>query len=119
MPAPTTTTPTRRVRATCGGAPDFAVLEGDGGARRLLCGRCDAEWAHARTGCPFCGNQDRETLGYFGTGDAAHRLYVCDRCNRYLKTLDLRATWRRPLLPAERVLAVGMDLAAARAGYHA
>jgi hypothetical protein len=68
---------------------------------------------------PSAANQDRETLGYFGTGDAAHRLYVCDRCNRYLKTLDLRATWRRPLLPAERVLAVGMDLAAARAGYHA
>jgi FdhE protein len=100
----------------CGGAPDLAVLEGEG-ARRLLCGRCDSEWTHARVGCPFCGNQEQSSLAYFSTSGGRHRLYVCEQCHGYLKTLDRRETWETSALPAERVLAVGLDVAAAHAGY--
>jgi hypothetical protein len=101
----------------CGGAPDLAVLEPEGGARRLLCSRCDAEWAYARVGCPRCGTQDPKMLAYFLAGDGGHRLYVCDACHGYLKTVDRRESWTRAPLPVERVLAVGLDLAAAQAGY--
>jgi formate dehydrogenase maturation protein FdhE len=101
----------------CGGPPDLAALEAEGGARRLLCARCDAEWSFARVGCPFCANQDREKLGYFPAGEGAYRLYVCDACGRYLKTVDLRETFRAAPLPVERVLSVGLDVAAAQAGY--
>jgi FdhE protein len=100
----------------CGGRPDLAALEGEAGGRRLLCSRCDAEWPYHRVGCPFCANEEAGSLGYFSAGEA-HRLYVCDRCGGYLKTVDLRETWRRLPLAAERILTVGMDLAAARQGY--
>lgn len=101
----------------CGGHPDFAALEGEGGERRLLCGRCDMEWKYQRLGCPFCGNEDSRSLGYFPAGNGAHRLYVCEQCKGYLKTVDLRETWRRRPLTIERILTVGMDLAAAEQGY--
>jgi FdhE protein len=101
----------------CGGPPDLAVLEGEGGARRLLCSRCDAEWRYARLGCPRCANQDPKRLGYFPAGAGAHRLYVCDACKGYLKTLDRRESFGGAPLPVERLLTVGLDLAAAEAGY--
>lgn len=99
----------------CGGAPDFATLEGEGGARRLLCSRCDSEWSYARTGCPFCAAIDPKQLAYYAYG--RYRLYVCESCHGYLKTLDRRETWGDTPLAVERVLAVGLDVAATRAGY--
>jgi len=101
----------------CGGHPDFAALEGSAGGRRLLCARCDSEWTYRRIGCPFCDNEDPTTLGYFTTGDGAYRLYVCERCKGYLKTIDMREMRRARPLPLERILTVAMDLAAAADGY--
>lgn len=101
----------------CGGFPDFSALEGSFGARRLLCGRCDSEWTYRRIGCPFCDNEDSTALGYFTTGHDAYRLYVCERCKGYLKTVDTRETQHARPLPLERILTVGMDLAAAEHGY--
>ncbi len=62
---------------------------------------------HRRLGCPFCGNEDAGTLGYFPAGDGAYRLYVCGCCKGYLKTVDRRETWRRAPLTVERLLTVG------------
>ena len=101
----------------CAGRPDFAALEGEAGERRLLCARCDAEWTSRRVGCPFCGEDGFARIGYFLTGDGAYRLYVCETCKGYLKTIDLRETWRRRPLPLERILTVGMDIGAAQQGY--
>ncbi len=102
----------------CGGAADFAALVSGGGARRLLCSRCDAEWIAPRGTCPFCGESTPGRLGYFATGpDGIYRLYVCETCRRYLKTIDLRELARPVHLPAERILTVGLDLAAQQAGY--
>ena len=95
----------------CGGGPDFATLE-KGETRRLLCSRCDTEWKIGRVGCPFCGDG---TDSYFE--DANYRLYVCDQCHHYLKTLDARKLDVIPSLPAERVLTLGMDVVARDKGY--
>lgn len=100
----------------CGGTPDFAALEKESGARRLLCSRCDGEWLFQRTTCPFCGTDAAGTWGYF-PGNGAYRLYTCENCKRYLKTLDRRDLVRETLLPAERILTIGMDVAARQAGY--
>jgi len=102
----------------CGGSPDFAALEGEVGERRLLCTLCDTEWQYRRVGCPFCGNEDSRSLGYFPTGTSPYRLYVCEQCKGYLKTVDLRETWLRRPLPVDRILTVGLDVAAAQEGYH-
>lgn len=101
----------------CGGAADFAALLPGGGARRLLCARCDAEWVAPRGVCPFCGEVAPGRLGYFADKDGVYRLYTCETCRRYLKTVDLRELACRVHLPAERILTIGMDMAALAAGY--
>ena len=101
----------------CGGEPDLAALERGSGRRRLLCSRCDSEWTFHRVGCPFCGNDDPLQLAYYPSDDQVYRLSVCERCRRYLKTIDLRRVAGERLLPAERVLTVAMDMAALDAGY--
>lgn len=95
----------------CGGASDFAALE-KGEARRLLCSRCDTEWKIGRVGCPFC-NDGADS--YFE--DGSYRLYVCEQCQHYLKTLDARKLDTLPCLLVERVLTMGMDVAAREKGY--
>ncbi len=101
----------------CGGEPDFAALAKPHGARRLLCSRCDFEWPYRRTSCPFCGNDNPETYPYVPSEDGIYRLYLCDRCRRYLKVIDLRELLEERLLPVERILTLPMDLAARQEGY--
>lgn len=101
----------------CGGQPDLAALAKPHGARRLLCSRCDFEWPFRRTSCPFCGNEDPEQYLYVPSEDGIYRLYLCDRCGHYLKTIDLREVIKERLLPVERVLTLPMDLAARQEGY--
>ncbi len=101
----------------CGGEPDFAALAKPHGARRLLCSRCDFEWPYRRTSCPFCGNDNPEQYLYVPSEDGIHRLYLCDRCRRYLKVIDLRELMEEPSLPVERILTLPMDLAARQEGY--
>ena len=101
----------------CGGEPDLAALDRQGGRRRLLCSRCDSVWTFLRVGCPFCGNSDPGQLGHYPSDDRAYRLNVCESCRRYIKTIDLREAAGEHLLEAERVLTVGMDLAAHEEGY--
>ncbi|MFQ5612734.1 MAG: formate dehydrogenase accessory protein FdhE [Anaerolineae bacterium] len=103
----------------CGGPPDFAALvstkNSEGHGRRLLCARCDTEWGYQRSGCPFCGQAKQ--WAYFPDENEVFRLYVCDACHHYLKTVDQRQTFAHRSLPVARVITVGMDLAAVRAGY--
>jgi len=110
----------------CGGEPDFASLsDRDEGARHLLCSRCDNEWLYKRLGCPFCKVAAHGKIRYYPEEKGPHRLYVCDECKRYLKTIDLRRAppvqttglRGRVLLPVERVLTMGMDVAAREKGY--
>jgi FdhE protein len=101
----------------CGGEPDFAALDRQGGRRRLLCSRCDSEWTFQRVACPFCANDDPRRLAYYPSDDGAYRLNVCEACRRYIKTIDLREVAGDRLLAVERILTVGMDLAAQEAGY--
>jgi len=101
----------------CGGAPDFAALDAETGARRLLCSRCDAQWPYRRIGCPFCGTTDHTKIIYYLGADDVYRLYVCRACRHYLKTIDMRRVDREVLLPAERIITVAMDAAAQQEGY--
>lgn len=103
----------------CGGPPDFAALTPDrqsnGHGRQLLCACCDTEWGYKRGGCPFCGREDQ--WAYFPDENEIFRLYVCDACHRYLKTVDWRQTFAHRCLPVERVITADMDVAARQAGY--
>ncbi len=101
----------------CGGQPDFALLETGSGARQLLCSRCDTQWLSRRMECPFCNNTEPNKLIYYPSEDEVYRLYVCQVCNRYLKTIDMRQVSREVISPVERIITVAMDAAARQEGY--
>ena len=101
----------------CGGQPYFSFLDREHGARWLVCSRCDAEWLFQRLQCPFCGNQDPNSLSYFTNDQALYRLYVCDDCGRYLKAIDLRKATDEAPLPIEYLLTTEMDRQAHEQGY--
>lgn len=101
----------------CGGKPDFAFLSKDTGARWLMCSRCDTEWLFLRLQCPFCDNTDQDSLAYFADENELYRLYTCDRCQSYIKAIDLRKARGEVLLPLERILTLDLDRQAREAGY--
>lgn len=103
----------------CGGNPDFASLDKEQGARWLMCFRCNAQWIFNRLACPYCGNQEQKTMGYFTDDEALYRLYFCEKCHHYIKTIDLRKTESDILLPFERVLTINMDRQASELNYKA
>jgi FdhE protein len=101
----------------CGGSPDLAFLEKEQGARWLHCSRCDSEWLYQRLRCPFCNNQDQETLGFFTDDSEQYRVYVCEQCKHYLKAVDLRKTESEVLMPLERFYTIDLDMQAKEHGY--
>jgi FdhE protein len=101
----------------CGGEPDLAFLDDESGARHLVCSRCDGSWRFPRTACPFCNASDPTTLSYFPSEDEKYRLYVCESCQRYLKTIDRRKALGRLYYPAQRVSMIRLDVAAREYGY--
>jgi FdhE protein len=107
----------RRYCPICGGAPDLALLEADTGARRLVCGRCDSQWRYRRLGCAFCDTEDYSQIVYYPSEDEVYRLYVCQACQRYLKTLDQRKARGEISLPAERITSVDLDIIAREQGF--
>lgn len=108
----------RRNCPICGGEPDLALLDAKSGARRLVCSRCDSQWLYPRLGCPFCESTDYAKISYYLSDDGSHRLYICDDCKRYLKTVDLRRAGRRLLIEVERITTADLDVAARQEGYH-
>ena len=107
----------RETCPVCGGRADLAILEEKVGARSLCCARCDTRWDYPRLGCPFCGKEDPALQGYYASDNGCYRLFTCDSCHGYLKTLDLRQANRPVLLPLERILTLSMDTAAREQGY--
>jgi len=101
----------------CGGSPDIAFLEKEVGARWLMCFRCDAHWRFQRLECPSCSNQDCKSLSYFSDDTGVYRLYVCDKCHTYLKTIDLRNTKEDISLSLERLMTLDMDVQGQKKGY--
>ena len=101
----------------CGGNPDFSFLSKDNGSRWLVCSRCDTEWLFQRLRCPYCNNTDQKTLSYYTGDEGPYRLYVCDNCKHYLKTIDMRATKSDTPIPLERLITLEIDIQARDYGY--
>ncbi|MFZ5518939.1 MAG: formate dehydrogenase accessory protein FdhE [Candidatus Zhuqueibacterota bacterium] len=73
----------------CGSIPAMARLEKESGQRHLWCAVCHTEWTFVRNRCPYCDYENLEQNRYFfEEHDSLYRVYVCDQCKRYLKTID-------------------------------
>lgn len=101
----------------CGGEPDLAFLEEEPANRYLVCSRCDAQWLFGRIQCAFCANGDPHKLSFYPSEDEVYRVYTCQKCQRYLKAIDLRRARQRVLFPVERVTTLALDIAAREKGY--
>lgn len=100
----------------CGWEPDFAVVLPTG-ERRLICGRCLAQWSYGAHTCPYCANDDRARVTSFATRDGRYRVYACDVCQRYLKAYDARNA-ARPVIPSvDSIATLPLDAAAIARGY--
>lgn len=101
----------------CGSQPDMACL-GKAGERYLHCGFCGEEWRFPRMQCPFCSNQDQDTLGYFESeAEEGFRVYFCRQCSRYLKTVDARVLEEVAPLELEGLATLHLDVLAGEQGF--
>ena len=100
----------------CGWEPDFAVIT-PSADRRLICGRCAAQWSFGTHTCPFCSNDDRSLVTSFATRDGRYRVYACDVCRRYLKAYDGRGAARPVMVSVDSIATLPLDAAAIQKGY--
>jgi Protein involved in formate dehydrogenase formation len=100
----------------CGWEPDFAVIMPNA-SRRLICGRCVAQWSYGPLTCPFCSNDDRALVTSFATRDGRYRVYACDVCRRYLKAYDARNASRPVMVAVDTIATLPLDAAAMQRGY--
>ncbi|MGB3092805.1 MAG: formate dehydrogenase accessory protein FdhE [Candidatus Zixiibacteriota bacterium] len=109
----------------CGSHPGIERLMRDDGKRMLRCSLCGTEWYFKRIMCPFCGNEDHNSLRFFvveeetPTEKSAFRVDVCDKCKIYIKTLDERKLpeTEKPDLYLENLNTVYLDILAQKDGY--
>ena len=101
----------------CGSPPAISIFE-ENGKRFFSCSFCWHKWATKRIFCPFCDNTDHNTLHYFEIeSEEEHRLDVCDKCGKYIKTVDTRKTDRNIYPPLEYISTPHLDIKAAETGF--
>ena len=70
----------------CGGWLLLAERRGIELAQYLRCAACGSGWRSQRLFCPYCANEDYQTLRTLTIdGEQRFRVAVCERCKRYLK----------------------------------
>ncbi len=102
----------------CGSMPFIAEFREEG-ERFLACSSCSFEWRFMRLKCPFCETEDDKELRYFyaeGEGKA-HRVDVCEKCKRYIKTLNIREMAGEVIPIIEDIGTLYLDVLAQKEGY--
>lgn len=101
----------------CGSAPDLAFLD-ETGKKQVTCSLCSHTWKVKRMGCLFCDSKSREDQHYFFSDEEKeYRVYYCDHCNNYLKTIDTRELGRRFVPRLEQVATLHLDMKAREQGF--
>lgn len=95
----------------CGSAPALSLFSKENGSRSLVCNFCWHEWETKRIVCPFCNNNDSKTLGYVALdNEKGIRADYCDKCKKYIKTIDLREYRKDFYLPLELIASIPFDM---------
>jgi len=102
----------------CGSLPVLSELTGDEGRRMLICSFCGYRWKGLRMVCAFCGTEDQGAHRYlFIEGDEGVRIDVCDKCKKYIKTIDTRETGHSTFPLLEYIGTLHLDILAQEKGY--
>jgi FdhE protein len=103
----------------CSREPKIGEIKDEEGVRVLFCNQCGFEWQFRRIVCPFCGNDEQQTLAYFTVeGDERYRVDVCNVCKRYIKMVDFRETKQDADLDIEDIATLHLDMLANEEGYN-
>jgi FdhE protein len=102
----------------CGREPKIGEIRDEEGTRTLFCNQCGFEWEYRRIRCPFCGNEEQQTLAYFTIEeDDRYRVDVCNECKRYIKILDFRDSKEKADMDVEDIATLHLDILANDEGY--
>jgi len=102
----------------CGKEPKIGEIREEEGRRFLFCTQCGFEWRFRRIKCPFCGNEEQQTLAYFSIeGEEKYRVDVCHECKRYIKIVDFRESKEEANLDVEDIATLHLDMLANEEGY--
>jgi FdhE protein len=102
----------------CGKEPKIGEIREEEGRRFLFCTQCGFEWRFRRIKCPFCGNEEQQTLAYFTIeGEEKYRVDVCNECKRYIKIVDFRESKEEANLDVEDIATLHLDMLANEEGY--
>ena len=102
----------------CGREPKIGEIRDEEGSRYLFCNQCGYEWNYLRIKCPFCGNEEQQSLAYFTIeGDERYRVDVCNECKRYIKMVDFREAKQKADLDVEDIATLHLDMLANDEGY--
>ena len=70
-------------------------------------------------GCLFCDATSKDSHHYFFTGEETeYRVYCCDECHHYIKTVDIREMGRGFFPKLEQIATLHLDMKARDQGYH-
>lgn len=96
----------------CGSAPILSLFEQEG-RRRLICSFCWHQWHAKRLYCPYCNNSQSRDLHYFYDEEEKEaRVDLCNKCKKYIKTIDTRKIDRLIYPPLEHISRLHLDIKA-------
>lgn len=73
----------------CGAFPTIALIEEKITRRWLHCSQCGHDWLFSRVICHYCENEAQQGMDFFYVETRAQEAaFTCDRCKRYLITLN-------------------------------
>ena len=109
----------------CYSPSGMAIVDGKIQQRYLSCCFCGFRWVCHLTGCPSCGNNKPEKLGFFSDGsdcEQGTRAISCEECKTYLKTVFINCRTdgrgREELdMDIEDVVTIPLDMIAHQRGY--
>lgn len=104
----------------CGKEPKIGeIRKEEDGKRYLFCHQCGFKWYFNRIKCPFCGNDEQRSLAYFEVeGEERYRVDVCNKCRRYIKTVELPPSSEEPNMDVEDIATLHLDMIAFDEGYN-
>jgi len=110
--------PFSNICPVCGSKSNFSRIRSADNRRFMFCDRCFSEWETRFLQCVHCGNDEPSTIKYLNVeNDDAYQLYLCDKCQGYLKTYDERQKEELTDLFIADIETIYLDMLAQEKGY--